>query len=53
MKVTVSCFLRPYRDVNDIIRLHVNCIKDCSDTALLAEIQIYAIYKSCDFSFQF
>ena len=26
MKVTVSRFLWPYRDVNDIIRLHVNCI---------------------------
>ena len=26
MKVTVSRFLWPYRDVNYIIRLHVNCI---------------------------
>ena len=27
MKVTVSRFLWPYRDVKDIIRLHVNCTK--------------------------
>ena len=26
MKITVSRFLWPYSDVNDIIRLHVNCI---------------------------